>query len=577
MKYIILFFFPVLLFAQHTNVPRNSDIHHFLIRNNTLRGSEIHTSLQYYNAFLSQRDAASNYDTLGRKDKYFAGKLILKYPEFYERDSFSTNRPTYIDSTKTFYTLTDQLSGVDELFASEKAVLKYFYKNPAYFYVVDEKGFMLKVNPIINFGVGRDMGQNTTVFQNTRGIELSGHVDEKIYFYSNILENQASFPTFINSYIQKFRAIPGQGLYKNYNSVILGRNAGYDFLNAQAYVASKITKSVAVEFGHGRNFIGNGYRSLLLSDFSNNNFYLKFNTKIWKLHYQNLFSQLIPLALRDVPGDQVIPRKYSATHYLSFKHKNFEAGIFETVVFARDEGFELQYLNPVILYRLVEHDLRSSDNVLVGANVNWSLFNTFQLYGQFVLDEFKLDELILQRNGPGWWANKYSIQLGAHYFNAFGIDYLDINLEFNRVRPYTYGHWSQGNYAHYNMALAHPLGANFGELAGIIRYSITPKLTVTSTNLWYAQGLDENNLHYGSDITKLTTDRIMNYGNKLLQGNRTDVFYSGNKFSYEVFHNYFLDLNLIYRNQQFETGSPVNNLLIFAGVRINFWEPEVAF
>jgi hypothetical protein len=59
------------------------------------------------------------------------------------------------------------------------------------------------------------------------------------------------------------------------------------------------------------------------------------------------------------------------------------------------------------------------------------------------------------------------LQLGAKYINALGIKNLDLQLEYNRVRPFTYSHRdSVANYTHYNQPMAHPLGANFSETIG---------------------------------------------------------------------------------------------------------------
>ena len=158
---------------------------------------------------------------------------------------------------------------------------------------------------------------------------------------------------------------------------------------ANAYVGARISPHVNLELGHGRNFIGNGIRSLFLSDFSNDYFYLKLNARVWKFQYQSIFAELIrPVqASRDI----LLPKKYFAAHYFNFHvTDNFDIGLFETVVFARENQFELQYLNPVILYRTVEGAIGSPDNVLIGLDIKWNLWKKYSLYSQFVLDEFKV-------------------------------------------------------------------------------------------------------------------------------------------------------------------------------------------
>ena len=105
------------------------------------------------------------------------------------------------------------------------------------------------------------------------------------------------------------------------------------------------------------------------------------------------------------------------------------------------------------------------------------------------------------RAGNGWWANKFGIQIGAKYIDAFGIKNLDLQLEHNRVRPFTYSHFdSVANYTHYNQPLAHPLMANFQEVIGIARYQPAPKWLIEAKAIFYQQGRDSSAESYGSNI-----------------------------------------------------------------------------
>ena len=140
----------------------------------------------------------------------------------------------------------------------------------------------------------------------------------------------------------------------------------------------------------------------------------------------------------------------------------------------------------MIFYRSIEQQNGSFDNSVAGLNFKANVKKQFQVYGQFLLDEFNLTEI---RKGSGWWANKFGLQLGAQYVDAFGLKNLDLRLESNRVRPFTYSHRdSVANYTHYNQPLAHPLGANFQEWIGIARYQPTGKLMLQGKILYYNQG-----------------------------------------------------------------------------------------
>ena len=101
------------------------------------------------------------------------------------------------------------------------------------------------------------------------------------------------------------------------------------------------------------------------------------------------------------------------------------------------DHFRLDYLNPVIFYRAIEQQNGSSDNVILGLDVKWNAARKLSFYGQFILDEFVLDHIM---DGDGWWANKFAIQGGAKYIDAFGVPNLDLQGEVNIVRPYTYSH-----------------------------------------------------------------------------------------------------------------------------------------
>lgn len=91
-----------------------------------------------------------------------------------------------------------------------------------------------------------------------------------------------------------------------------------------------------------------------------------------------------------------------------------------------------------------------------------------KIYGQFILDEFKLKELTA---GNGSASNKFGYQIGFKSYDFMKTKNLYMQMEYNRVRPYTYSHWTTlQNYGHYNQPLAHPLGANFAEFLTIIRY-----------------------------------------------------------------------------------------------------------
>jgi hypothetical protein len=216
---------------------------------------------------------------------------------------------------------------------------------------------------------------------------------------------------------------------------------------------------------------------------------------------------------------------------------------------------------------------------VAGLDFKANIAHTFQVYGQLLLDEFKLSEI---KANDGWWANKYGFQLGAKYIDAFKVKNLDLQLEYNQVRPFTYSHRdSVANYTHYNQPLAHPLMANFKEVIGIARYQPAPKWLVQAKAIFYKQGLDSNAISYGSNIflPSVPPYRVSDYGFKTGSGWTTNVIYGSLLVSYELRENLFLELFGVYRKQQTKV-APItsnNTTVVSVGLRWNMQRREFDF
>lgn len=515
------------------------------------------TSMKNYNVEEVKQMGFEKFEELNKTNQMLFIDFINQYDHNKIQIS-NDNEETISKVDSLFYRYDNQVtdSSIIKLtYKNRKPILKYFYKNPHHFLSLNTENFVLRADPIVQLSFGNASNDTSTIFQNTRGLELSALIDKKVYVYTRILENQQSFLPHTNQYIIDHLAIPNNGFYKAYNSNVSSLN-GFDFLNAQAYVGLPISKSIAVEFGHGQHFIGNGMRSLLLSNFSNNYFYLRFNTKVWKLNYQNLFAELSGLSSASFPGDNLLPKKYIANHFLTFKpFKRMEVGIFESIVFSRENNFDFQYLNPVILYRMVEQFIGSPDNALVGLNMNYLINKKIMFYGQFILDEFNLE----QAKKEGWWGNKYGFQVGLNTKNI--VNGLDLSLEYNMTRPYTYTHnrpldkdYAISSYSHYSMPLAHPLGANFRETLLSAKYTGLNKFYFHALVALMEVGRDPDGKNFGSNVLKNNKEIEMEFGNKLLQGDANKILFLKLNASYEIAPNY-----KIFINPQLRKSESINN------------------
>lgn len=445
-------------------------------------------------------------------------------------------------------------------------LLHLFYREPATFY----QFFTVRVNPIIynTFGLSSDSGNLR--FQNTRGLSLRGSIDNKVGFYLKATDNQVVFPGYVKERIDDIpQVVPGEGVAKIF------KDNGFDYLSATGYVAFNATEHIAMQFGHDKIFIGDGIRSLIWSDNAKNQLFFKINTKIWRANYQNVFMELANYDGSNI-YNSLVHKKYAAMHHLNFPvTKNFHLGLFETIIFDRrdnfghETGFELNYLNPVIFYRAIESGLGSKDNVVLGTNWKWNFLNRFSFYGQFVLDELVVSEFIA---GDGWWGNKYALQSGLKYINAFGIDQLDLQYEFNMVRPYTYSYEDDNgsSYTHYGQAIAHPLGANFKEQLIAIWYQPTQRLTINSTFILANFGCDSAGVNYGGNIFNDYNTYASAYNNVIGQGVANNLLLNDTRVSWQFWHNAYIDLHCIYRQLDNALLPENTNELFFSiGVRLN--------
>ncbi len=487
--------------------------------------------------------------------------------------TLATNSKKYFKTELYEYPLYDTAQEPKEVIAIYYSPWHLFkkriYSTPTSLYSQKIKNLTLMINPILGFSGGKDFSTNTTTFQNTRGIEVRGSIDNKVGFYSYLTENQFRFPDYYNRIIDSTGIIPGNGFHKKF-----GSNA-YDFFQARGYFTFSPTKHIGIQFGHDQNFIGNGYRSLILSDFSNQYLFLKVNTKIWRFNYQNLFTQLTDFNHQSGNGVGVKP-KYFVNHYLGIKlFKNLDIGLFESVIYDRSDSthkgsFDINYLNPIIFYRAIEHNLNSSDNVIVGTDWKWNFKKRFSFYGQFILDEFVKNEIIKR---TGWWGNKYGLQTGLKYINAFAINGLDLQVEYNLVRPYTYTHFKRSqNYVNYNQPLAHPLGTNFKEAIFIARYQPIYELFVEAGFIYAVKGLDSSSksMHFGGNILDTYNKRPLDTNLKIGQGVKTTYTILFVNASYMLYHNLWIDVRVNIRTAKSDSTVFNSNSQWFQlGLRMN--------
>ena len=473
------------------------------------------------------------------------------------------------------YSTERSLDTSEKFHSSIKPFLSYTSSDSA------KKKFNLCGTPVLGLGGGYNLSDSKTFAESAAGFWGGGNIiSPKLYYSLNFSAAYASFPTYLDTFIKQTGVIPGMG--RGY-----GSDKTYSSQYFAGYLSYSPNKIFNFQAGKDKNFFGDGYRSLFLSDVSAPYPFLKITTNVWKLKYVSLFA-----ALEDVTNTSHLKKdflhKYGTFHYLSWNvSKRLNFALFESIIWQgtdnnRFRNFDVNYLNPVIFFRPVEYSLGSSDNAFLGGSFKIKVGEKYrqQFYGQLILDEFLLREVLAvfkKLAHPfdhtiqyGWWANKQGVQLGFKNFDLFGAKDLTFQTEINAVRPYTYSHGSvQQNYAHYNQPLAHPLGANFTESVSFLTY--THKKWLFETEFLYAiYGKDKAGKNYGQNIFESYSTHPNEYGNKFFQGLKTDLTYTKLKIGYYILpsSNMLAEVGFAVRQEKNSVSSLSSNF-VFIGIKID--------
>ena len=357
--------------------------------------------------------------------------------------------------------------------------------------------------------------QNThSWFKTGLGLELKGAVKDKFYFRLAGIEGISQTDQFYSPKTFENDSIDAVSLYSDIHARI-------------SYTPNHIFN---FQVGIDNNFIGEGSRSMFLSDYGSSYPFGKISMRFWRLEYSILYQFLREKNSNKWEG------KFASSHHISFNvAKWLNIGVFESVVFQPKDtllnrGFDAEYLNPFVMYRPQEYSLGSSDNVLLGFELN-AFYKQHTFYSQFILDEFFLAEI---RAHSKWWANKFGGQFGVKGRFSKGNNRFFYRLEYNFARPYTYSHLSQDlNYGNQGFALAHPYGSNFMEILGEIKWENNKFFGKLFSN-YFLRGASTGGFNYGEDIYIPYINKPFEYGHFIGDG----AGFNGNKtvitFGYHI-------------------------------------------
>lgn len=457
---------------------------------------------------------------------------------------FSKKYAHVADSTRLFKYITDD-AALDVIFYKDLLHLE-----------PGKENFKLRLDPLINLEAGRDFSDSLPSFKstNTRGFIGSGSIGDKFYFETLFAENQSQFPAYIADNAKATSVVPGQGRWKTFKST------GYDYAFSSGFISMQLFPNVNLQLGHGKQKIGYGYRSLLLSDNAFNYPYARITQQWFKgrLQYSNIYAVLMnlePSAVKQNPNSERLFKKKAASfQYLSVNpSKWFNLGLFQGMIWEAADGRNRQhlngyYFNPVIFSNLLPYGLNNKNNILVGADLRIKLAKGLDVYAQAMADDL---------GGNVRTATRWGYQGGARYFDAFGIKNLFLQAEWNQVQEGSYysptGVAGSQSYSHYNQNLGFTPG-NGHELVLIGDYKwkrlfaglkYNSQNTLLNGNAYYRVDLISArmgfliNPAYNLNVSMGVQYRIQNFHIFNLSNNETSYIYVGIRTSlYNLYYDF---------------------------------------
>jgi hypothetical protein len=350
-----------------------------------------------------------------------------------------------------------------------------------HFIIGKDERFKIILDPAVDFRLNRDAIHDLG-YLNSRGIMVSGNLDSKIYFNTSFSENQGVMPFQIWDYYLKYGVIPGYGRVKSLSVYPLTGYNEYDFAAAYGSLAFKASPNLAFTIGYDKLFIGDGYRSLILSDYSAPMMYFKINAKFANFEYNNIFTKALNPNYNNISSLPEItsvnsryPAKFISYNTLTYKYKNWQFSLIEALVMSEElPGWQILMNTATPFIRGAYNGfLPKPGNDLAGFNITKSFTKAGIFYSQIFIDRlFGSDR------------QDYALQLGYKDFDFLNLKNMFFLLEYNMASEKAYTFFDNKlHYSHYNQPLAHPAGNKFNELIVMCAYSINRFEVVLKLNV----------------------------------------------------------------------------------------------
>jgi hypothetical protein len=222
-------------------------------------------------------------------------------------------------------------------------------------------------------------------------------------------------------------------------------------------------KKIGILFGRFGAFWGPSDNSLVLSSDARpmDAFSIRLN---WgRLNFTYQLAQLDRLADTLSDTNVIFYNRFLAGHRIDFRLlENLNIGLFETIIFSgENRGLDFAYLNPLLFFHSRQLNENRDENIFLGFDISWYLWNRHRLYGQLLVDDFQIEKREAGDEEPS--------EIG-YLIGWDGIDLLnffDIKVEYLKITNRTYNQVIEANrYINRGRLIGNNLGPD-GEKLGL--------------------------------------------------------------------------------------------------------------
>ena len=404
------------------------------------------------------------YTVLGQQNQ-------LPLHSYYKDRLFHGNARQTAYTGNAFFPLTEDAYNLHQKIAdTSRQYYEFTYRLfQKHLFEIKGENYYLTISPVFDFALGRDLADTAQrrLFQNTRGFHIEGDLFRNFSFSTSLYENQSRHAYYQSNYYQLIgeRYVnSADSSYSVFNAVVPGsartksfKGDGFDYAYAVGSIVYKPWKVLTIRAGNTAHFIGNGYRSLLLSDNSCPAPFYQLNYRFaprWEFVY--LRSKFLNLLRRpaSTTAEAYYEAKGYAVNYLSFQATpTLNIAVFEGTVYSRGDSVTSThshplYYNPIpglSAFLLGDQEV----NAILGLDIGYSPSQQVRIYTQFAYNNK---------------SEGYGAQLGIRLSEPFDWSNCFFQLEWNHASNTLYQSVNPRlNYSHYNLPLAHSKGGGFSE------------------------------------------------------------------------------------------------------------------